>query len=181
MGTDSSWDIFPCTARRGVSVQVALIAVSISTVIASVRWPALRPLVDEVIAVMDILFAFRGAAGDHHHGDPGPWPRERDDRHRHVYIPSSLALRGERCSASGSEFVTAAGAGSQPLHDAVKHVLPNSLGPIIAQISISMAFAILAEAALSFFGLGAAADELGPHAPRPLVHAAGLGWGCSPG
>ena len=35
------------------------------------------------------------------------------------------------------------------------HVLPNVMAPIIVQISISLAFAILSEAALSFLGLGA--------------------------
>jgi len=35
-----------------------------------------------------------------------------------------------------------------------RHILPNAIGPIIVQTSLSLAFAILAEAALSFFGLG---------------------------
>lgn len=35
-----------------------------------------------------------------------------------------------------------------------RHVLPNITGPIIVQTSLSLAFAILAEAALSFLGLG---------------------------
>ena len=35
-----------------------------------------------------------------------------------------------------------------------KHVLPNAAPPIIVQTSISLAFAVLAEAALSFLGLG---------------------------
>jgi peptide/nickel transport system permease protein len=35
-----------------------------------------------------------------------------------------------------------------------KHVLPNVAGPIIVQASLSLAFAILIEAALSFLGLG---------------------------
>ena len=34
------------------------------------------------------------------------------------------------------------------------HVLPNILPPIIVQATISLAFAILAEAGLSFLGLG---------------------------
>ena len=34
------------------------------------------------------------------------------------------------------------------------HVLPNATAPIIVQTSLSLAFAILAEAALSFLGLG---------------------------
>lgn len=35
-----------------------------------------------------------------------------------------------------------------------KHILPNISGPIIVQTSLSLAFAILSEAALSFLGLG---------------------------
>lgn len=35
-----------------------------------------------------------------------------------------------------------------------KHVLPNITGPVIVQTSLSLAFAILSEAALSFLGLG---------------------------
>ena len=36
----------------------------------------------------------------------------------------------------------------------IRHVLPNISGPVIVQTSISLAFAILSEAALSFLGLG---------------------------
>lgn len=36
----------------------------------------------------------------------------------------------------------------------VRHVLPNISGPLIVQTSLSLAFAILSEAALSFLGLG---------------------------
>jgi peptide/nickel transport system permease protein len=35
-----------------------------------------------------------------------------------------------------------------------RHVLPNIAGPLIVQTSLSLAFAILSEAALSFLGLG---------------------------
>lgn len=38
------------------------------------------------------------------------------------------------------------------------HILPNSLAPILVQTSLSFAFAILAEAALSFLGLGVSPD-----------------------
>jgi len=40
----------------------------------------------------------------------------------------------------------------------LKHVLPNIMAPLIVQITLSFAFAILAEAALSFLGLGAEPD-----------------------
>ncbi len=35
-----------------------------------------------------------------------------------------------------------------------RHILPNITGPLVVQISLSLAFAILSEAALSFLGLG---------------------------
>jgi ABC-type dipeptide/oligopeptide/nickel transport system permease subunit len=36
----------------------------------------------------------------------------------------------------------------------LRHVLPNSLAPLLVQTTLAMASAILAEAALSFLGLG---------------------------
>ena len=35
-----------------------------------------------------------------------------------------------------------------------KHILPNAIGPIIVQASVSISYAILGEASLSFLGLG---------------------------
>ncbi|HZW28228.1 MAG TPA: ABC transporter permease, partial [Trueperaceae bacterium] len=53
------------------------------------------------------------------------------------------------------EYVNAARAlGQSGTRIMLAHVLPNAMGPIIVQTSLSLAFAILAEAALSFFGLG---------------------------
>ena len=36
----------------------------------------------------------------------------------------------------------------------LRHILPNSLGPVLVQITISMGFAVLLEAGLSFLGIG---------------------------
>ncbi|BCI54028.1 ABC transporter permease [Mycolicibacterium litorale] len=44
--------------------------------------------------------------------------------------------------------------GTGNLYILTRHVLPNISGPLIVQTSISLAFAILSEAALSFLGLG---------------------------
>jgi peptide/nickel transport system permease protein len=44
--------------------------------------------------------------------------------------------------------------GATPRRVMLRHVLPNCLGPLIVQASISMGIAILIEAALSFIGLG---------------------------
>ncbi|HEY0187614.1 MAG TPA: ABC transporter permease [Cellulomonas sp.] len=56
------------------------------------------------------------------------------------------------------EYALAArAAGRGPLHTAVRHVLPNIRGVLIVQASVGFALAILAEAALSFLGLGTTA------------------------
>lgn len=73
-----------------------------------------------------------------------------------VYIPIfARVARAAVLSVRGREFVTAARAlGQGNTVIILRHILPNALGPIMVQISLSLAFAILAEAALSFFGLG---------------------------
>lgn len=54
------------------------------------------------------------------------------------------------------DFVTAAEAlGSGAGRVMFRHVLPNAMGPVIVQITLSLAGAILAAAGLSFLGLGA--------------------------
>jgi len=78
-----------------------------------------------------------------------------------VYVPIfARVTRGAVIGIRGREFVLAARAlGKRPLGVMLRHVLPNALGPIIVQTSLSLAFAILAEAALSFFGLGTQPPE----------------------
>ena len=73
-----------------------------------------------------------------------------------VYIPIfARVARAAVLSVKGREFVVAARALGQGNGKIIfTHILPNALGPIIVQTSLSLAFAILAEAALSFFGLG---------------------------
>ncbi len=73
-----------------------------------------------------------------------------------VYIP--IFARIARAAVLGirnEEFIIAAKAmGAGDIRILLAHVLPNVLSPIIVEITLSLAFAILAEAALSFFGLG---------------------------
>lgn len=73
-----------------------------------------------------------------------------------VYIPIFARIaRGEVLSIRGKEFIDAARAcGASSRRIMSRHILPNASGPLIVEISLSLAFAILAEAALSFFGLG---------------------------
>lgn len=59
-----------------------------------------------------------------------------------------------------SEFVLAARASSQGgLRIALRHVFPNIAGMVLVQCSVSFAVAVLAEAALSFLGLGTPPPE----------------------
>ncbi len=54
------------------------------------------------------------------------------------------------------EFVIATRSlGASPLRIVFRHLVPNLLNPVIVQVSLSAGFAILAEATLSFLGLGA--------------------------
>ena len=63
--------------------------------------------------------------------------------------------RGAANAVWSRDFVTAArAAGKGPLAITLDHVLPNIASPLIVQATISFATAILAEAALSYLGLG---------------------------
>jgi len=63
--------------------------------------------------------------------------------------------RGMVLSLKEKEFVEAARAlGASDARILLNHILPNSLAPIIVQATVSIAYAILAEAGLSFLGLG---------------------------
>ncbi len=74
-----------------------------------------------------------------------------------VAIPVYTRLtRGQVLQAKQREYVEAARtAGASQARVAFRHILPNILNPLIVQASLSIAFAILAEASLSFLGLGA--------------------------
>jgi peptide/nickel transport system permease protein len=73
-----------------------------------------------------------------------------------VYTPTFARLmRGQVLAVKAREYVDAARAlGAPGWRIACRHVLPNAATPIVVQASLSVAFAILAEASLSFLGLG---------------------------
>ncbi len=63
--------------------------------------------------------------------------------------------RGAANAVWARDFITAArAAGKGPLAITFDHVLPNIASPLIVQATVSFATAILAEAALSYLGLG---------------------------
>ena len=73
-----------------------------------------------------------------------------------VYTPTFARLmRGQVLTITARDYVEAARAlGAPGWRIAWRHVLPNAAAPIVIQASLSVAFAILAEASLSFLGLG---------------------------
>jgi peptide/nickel transport system permease protein len=65
-------------------------------------------------------------------------------------------MRAQVLAIKELDFVSAARAlGASPARLILRHFLPNLLNPLIVQISLSAAMAMLAEATLSFLGLGA--------------------------
>jgi peptide/nickel transport system permease protein len=91
-----------------------------------------------------------------------------------VYVP--IFARVTRASVLGVReevYVRASrSVGASDWRLITRHVLPNAAPPIIVQTSVSLAFAVLAEAALSFLGLG-------PRRPNPswgLMLADGRGF-----
>lgn len=73
-----------------------------------------------------------------------------------AYIPIfARVVRGTVLTVKPNEYVEAArAAGASELRMLVQHIVPGTTGPIIVQVSLALAYAILAEAALSFLGLG---------------------------
>jgi peptide/nickel transport system permease protein len=63
--------------------------------------------------------------------------------------------RGMVLSIREEEYIVSARSlGASDRHILLRHVLPNAIAPIIVQATLSVSYAILAEAALSFLGLG---------------------------
>jgi peptide/nickel transport system permease protein len=71
------------------------------------------------------------------------------------WVGYARLVRAQVLAAREREFVEAARAlGASDLRVIVRHILPNIIQPIIVQAAIGMAGAILAEATMSFLGLG---------------------------
>jgi peptide/nickel transport system permease protein len=73
-----------------------------------------------------------------------------------VAIPAYARLtRGQVLAVRAREYIVAARTiGASPLRIVMRHIFPNIMNALIVQATLSTAFAILAEAALSFLGLG---------------------------
>ena len=71
------------------------------------------------------------------------------------WMPVARLVRAQFFSLREKEFVEAARAlGASVPRQVIRHILPNSLGPVIVAGTIDVAAAIIAESTLSFLGLG---------------------------
>jgi peptide/nickel transport system permease protein len=71
------------------------------------------------------------------------------------WVGYARLARAQVMAVKEREFVEAARAlGASDLRVMVRHILPNIVQPLIVQTAIGMAGAVLAEATLSFLGLG---------------------------
>jgi peptide/nickel transport system permease protein len=137
-----------------LSVGLALVAGTLIGLLAGFygRW------VDDVLMrVMDMLFAFPAVLlAIAILAIRGPGTSNTIIAIAVVYVP--IFARVTRASVLGVReevYVRASrSVGASDFRLLTRHVLPNAAPPIIVQTSISLAFAVLAEAALSFLGLG---------------------------
>lgn len=149
-----------------ISLQVGLVAVSIATLVGLVLGlfaGYLGGWVDNlVMRLMDVLFAFPTVLlAIAIMAVLGPSTTNVMIAIGIVYIPIFARItRGSVLVVRNQEFIEAARCvGLPPMSIIFKHILPNAFDAVIVQISLATAFAILAEAALSFLGLGTQPPE----------------------
>jgi|SRR5947209_4860629 len=72
------------------------------------------------------------------------------------FVPGFVRIvRGQVLQIAAQEYIQGARAlGAGDARILLRHILPNSLAPVLVQTSVAMAAAILAEAGLSFLGVG---------------------------
>jgi peptide/nickel transport system permease protein len=71
------------------------------------------------------------------------------------WVGYARLVRAQVLAVREREFVEAARAlGAGDMHIIIRHILPNIIQPVIVQAAIGMAGAVLAEATMSFLGLG---------------------------
>lgn len=71
------------------------------------------------------------------------------------WVQYARVVRGATMVEKGKEYVQAARViGAHPAKILIRHILPNVMGPVLVIATIGLALAIIAEATLSFLGVG---------------------------
>lgn len=72
-----------------------------------------------------------------------------------AWMPLARIVRGVTLGVKQQEYIMAARAsGARPARILSRHVLPNVVGPVVVNLTLTVAAAILLESSLSFLGLG---------------------------
>ena len=115
--------------------------------------------VDLVISrIIDTLLSFPGIVLAV--GVTGAFGRRRtslDDRGRHRLLARDRAAHSRPNAGAARRAVRRRSAQLRRRHGRIliRHILPNAAGPVIVQVTLLLAVALLVEASLSFLGLGA--------------------------
>jgi len=71
------------------------------------------------------------------------------------WAPYARLIRGESLRIRGSDFVAQARvSGASPMRIMIRHIFPNVINPLIIIMTMAVGFMILAEATLSYLGVG---------------------------
>jgi peptide/nickel transport system permease protein len=171
MGTDSiGHDSFAQILRGAqksvqIALLVALFSVSFGTILGAIAGyyrgvidSALMRMTDVVltipyIALLTVVAGTYGARG-------GNWFFVAVAISLLAWMNLARIVRAQFLSLREKEYVEAARAlGASDARIILKHLLPNTIGPIIVNATITIAVAILAETALSFLGVGVTAPD----------------------
>lgn len=150
------------------SLKVALTVALISTTIGTL-WGAVAGLyggwvdnlmmrIVDVILVVPLLVLVTAMAGNVRGGTT--WWAVALVLAAFIWTSTSRVVRGVVLSLREQEFIEACRAmGASNPRVILRHLIPNAAGPIIVAGTLAVAFAILAEAALSFLGFGIQAPD----------------------
>lgn len=149
-----------------VSLEVGIIAVAVSLVLGGalgILAGFFGGFVDSVIMrFVDILFAFPGLIlAIVIAGLLGPSSRNAMIAIGIVYAPAfARVVRGSVLSVQNELYIEAAHvAGATSTRVINRHILPNIVAPLIVLVTVYLSSAVLAEAGLSFLGLGTQPPE----------------------
>ena len=124
---------FEAVVMRTADVQLTVPGILVALMIDGVARTAMPRELHDQIAIYVVIFAI----------GVSDWPQY------------ARVTRGATLVEKGKEYVQAARViGIHPLLIMLRHILPNVMGPVLVLATIGLALAIIAEATLSFLGVG---------------------------